>query len=328
MPLDHFVSQVHLRRFYSPVLGNRMYAIRKTDLKAFTPSAEVVCTIRDGSTNAYLRQDRAVEEFLVTIEPNYNASLEKLVSGSIDHECIYTIAGFVAYVITCSPAGMRIQSGPLRTAVEAGAALMDARGALPRAPAALGGASLTELLRDGTVKTKIDPKYPQAIGIDSIRRMTALFGNFKWEILRNNSDESPFFTSDFPVAIERTEDPRILNRIVPLAPDLALRIRPDPAIDGDGVDFSFAEFGYSSRRPSRDELVRLNRSIVRCAEDFVFYRDDHSWVRSFVSKNRWYRIDPRTDRLETPSGALLVSTQRIVARPSSSRSDDEKPVVG
>ena len=242
MPLDHYVSQVHLRRFYSPVLGNRMYAIRKTDLKTFTPSAEVVCTIRDGNTNAYLRENRAVEDFLTTIEPNYNASLEKLVSRSIDHECIYTIAGFVAYVVTCSPAGMRIQSEPLRSAVEAGAALMDARGALPRAPAQLGGASLTDLLRDGTVKTTIDPKYPQAIGVESILRNTARFGNFKWEILHNDSDDSPFFTSDFPVAIEKTERPGVLNRIVPLAPNLALRIRPDVMLDLDCVDFSLENF--------------------------------------------------------------------------------------
>ena len=190
---------------------------------------------------------------------------------------------------------MRIQSERLRSAVEAGAALMDARGALPRAPAVLGGARLTDLLRDGTVKTMIDPKYPQAIGVESIVRNTARFGNFKWEILHNDSDDSPFFTSDFPVAIEKTERPGVLNRIVPLAPNLALRIRPDVMLDSDCVDFSFANFGYVNRTPGRNELVELNCSIVRCAEDFVFYRDDHSWVRPFVSKNRWYRVEPRTD---------------------------------
>ena len=31
MALDHFVSQVHLRNFYSPVLGDLMYAIRKIE---------------------------------------------------------------------------------------------------------------------------------------------------------------------------------------------------------------------------------------------------------------------------------------------------------
>ena len=63
MPLDHYVSQVHLKKFYAPALGNRMYAIRKSDLKVFTPRSEDVCRIMDGSTNAYLREDRAIEGF-------------------------------------------------------------------------------------------------------------------------------------------------------------------------------------------------------------------------------------------------------------------------
>jgi uncharacterized protein DUF4238 len=300
-----------------------MYAIRKSDLKVFTPRAEDVCRIPEGNTNAYLENERLIEEFLKTIEPKYNAAVSKLASRQIDHECIYTISGFVAYVITCSPAGMRIQSGPLRSFVEAETALMDARGALRRAPAILGGATLSELIRDGIVKTTIDPKYPQAIGIESILRNTARFGNFKWEILHNDSGDNPFFTSDFPAAIEETNDPRVLNRIVPLAPDLALRIKPDTAIDKDGVDFSFAKFAPLSHKLGRDEVVRLNQTIVRCAEDFVFYRDDRSWVRSFVSRNRWFRVEPWTAHLPTGGGTLLVSTQRVVARPPSSRPNVE-----
>ncbi|MCX5770922.1 MAG: hypothetical protein NTZ09_11710 [Candidatus Hydrogenedentes bacterium] len=96
MPLDHYVSQGHLRRFYSPILGNRMYAIRKADLKAFTSDSQAVCRIMDGSTNAFLREDRVVEDFLKTIEPKYNVAVDKLIKGEIDKECIYTIAGFVA----------------------------------------------------------------------------------------------------------------------------------------------------------------------------------------------------------------------------------------
>jgi hypothetical protein len=42
------------------------------------------------------------EEFLKTIEPKYNASVEKLRSGKIDKEAVYVIVGYVA---TCSPAG-------------------------------------------------------------------------------------------------------------------------------------------------------------------------------------------------------------------------------
>lgn len=314
MPLDHYVSQVHLQTFCSPALGNRMYAIRKTDLKAFTPRSEDVCRIMDGSTNAYLRENRAIEEFLKTIEPNYNAALGKLIAGKIDTECIYTIAGFVAYVISCSPAGMRINSLPLKGAVETKAAMMDAHGEFPPPPAELGGASLTELVRDGTVEVTIDPKYPQAIGIESILKFIAIFGNSTWEILHNDSDDCPFFTSDFPAAIEKTDDPLILNRVVPLAPHLALRIRPDPTFNSGQLDF--ARFGYRKRTLAHAELVSLNRLIVRCAEDDVFYRDDHPWVRPFVSKNRHYRIEAYIRRLATPTGTLQISTQRIVDRGS------------
>ncbi len=43
MPLDHYIPQVHLKNFYSPVLGDRMYATRKSDLKSFTPNSKSVC---------------------------------------------------------------------------------------------------------------------------------------------------------------------------------------------------------------------------------------------------------------------------------------------
>ena len=249
-----------------------------------------------------------------TIEPNYNAALDKLSTGGIDTECIYTIAGFVAYVISCSPAGMRIGSGPLKSTVETTAAILEARGVLPSPPPQLGDTTLPELLRDGAVDITIDPKYPQAIGISSILACTATFGNFKWEILHNDFTDNPFFTSDFPVAIEKTDDPRILNRVVPLAPDIALRIRPDLTLDRGRSDFSSANFGYRSRKVGRKELVKLNCLIVRCAEDSVFFRDDYPWVRPFVTKNRHYRIEPQTHKLTTPTGTLLVSTQRVVAR--------------
>jgi len=100
MPLDHYVSQVHLKNFYSPDLDGLMYAIRKSDLKSIRTKSQDVCRIEDGSTNAYLKEDRAIEEFLKGVEPRYNASLVKLRQNKIDQECVYCIAGFVAYVVS------------------------------------------------------------------------------------------------------------------------------------------------------------------------------------------------------------------------------------
>ncbi len=93
----------------------------------------------------------------------------------------------------------------------------------------------------------IDPKYPQAIGISSILKCSNIFGNCEWEILQNDSKDSPFFTSDFPIAIEKTSNPCVLNRIVPLAPNLAIRIKPDISIDRDQIDLSFPKFSCVSR---------------------------------------------------------------------------------
>ncbi len=313
MPLDHYIPQVHLKNFYSPVLGDRMYATRKSDLKSFTPNSKSVCGINDGSTNAYLKEDRAIEEFLKTIEPKYNGALAKLIGDKIDEQCIYTIGGFVAYVVSCSPAGMRIQSGPLKSSVETVAATMEARGLIPPPPKELGGESLVELLATGAVKVKVDPKFPQAIGISSILRCVAIFGNFRWDILLNGFNESPFFTSDFPVAIEETGDPRIINRIVPLAPNLAIRIRPDLTIDKDHADFSFANFRCCKRNISQKEAVEMNRLIVRCAEDTVFYRDGSAWVQRFIAKNRHYCVEPTTSKQPTRNGSLLISRLKIVS---------------
>ena len=114
MALDHYVSQVHLKRFCSPALGGLTYAMRKSDLKRLTPRSQDVCRIDDGNPNDYLIEPRAIEEFLKTIEWKYNSAVSVLEMGEPNQQTIYTIAGFAAYVLTCSPAAMRINAGPLR----------------------------------------------------------------------------------------------------------------------------------------------------------------------------------------------------------------------
>jgi hypothetical protein len=137
MPLDHYVSQVHLRNFYSPV-SKRLYAIRKSDLKRFASRSDDVCRIENGSTNAYLMHDRAIEEFLKGVEPKYNASLAKLREGKMDEESFYALAGFAAYVACCAPAAMRINTGPLKATLDATAIILDGCGTFGKAPPVLG----------------------------------------------------------------------------------------------------------------------------------------------------------------------------------------------
>lgn len=315
MPLDHYIPQVHLKNFYSPKLGNRMYAFRKSDMTYFTPGSKTICAINDGSTNSYLRENRAIEEFLGTIEPNYNTAIAKLREDKIDNDCVYTIAGYIAYVIGCSPAGMRIHSDMPRNVAEATMMLMDKQGKMPAPPEELGGSNLTELIQKGVVEIRVDEKYPQAVSINGILKSTILFGNSNWEVLRNTVSDNPYFTSDFPAAIEESGDPRILNRICPLAPDLAIRVRPNYSVDRSKLDRSFGYFGYRLDDINRAEAVKLNRLIVQCAEELVLYRDDAPWVHQFVEKYRRYRVEPFTQKLPTPDGQYLMFRQRIVSKP-------------
>ncbi len=311
MPLDHYVSQVHLKKFCSEELGGLMHAIRKSDLAHFTPRTRDVCRIEEGNTNEYLTEPRVIEEFLKTIEGRYNAAISLLEEGKPDRQAIYVIAGFASYVMTCSPAAMRINSEPLKGALEAAAHVLDMKGLMPPPPEELGGKNLTELLEGEKIAFNVDPKYPQAIGIANILQRAALFGNCHWEILLNNHNDCQFFTSDYPAGIESTQDPRVLNRIIPLTPRLAVRLQPDINRPPDTASFDFADFSFVKCKLARCEAVNINRILVRTAEDTVFFRDYQSWVPRFVDRNRNFRIETETIQIPQPEGILTWSRQAV-----------------
>jgi Protein of unknown function (DUF4238) len=312
MALDHYISQVHLKRFYSPALNNLMHAIRKSDFKKFTPKAKDVCRLDEGSTNDYLTDPRAIEEFLKAVEGGYNSAVFALEAGKPDREAIYVAAGFLAYVLTCSPAAMRINTVPILGTLETVTKLAGKKGLFPQPPPELGGKSFAELLGSGDIKFEVDPKYPQAVGISNILQRVATFGNSDWECLINHHQDCPFFTSDFPVGIETTSDKRVLNRIFPLSPTLAIRIRPDINFPRDSANFEFRNFSFQRRNVTRREAIGINRLIVQAAEDMVFYRGNQLWVEGFVEKNRHFRIDGENIQIAQPQGHIQWSRQAIM----------------
>ncbi len=206
---------------------------------------------------------------------------------------------------------MRILSEPYRGTITETAKTLERHDLLPKTPKELVGKTLAQMLEDGSVKAAVDEKYPQAVGISQIIRRTALLGNFKWEILVNEHEDSPFFTSDFPVAIEKTPVPQTLCKVVPLSPYLALRIFPDIELDKDKADLDFANFGYRVSKLSRSQVGEVNKLIVRSAESLVFFPVLYDWIPKFVNRNSPYRIEPVTSALPTPSGSMMIFSQRI-----------------
>ncbi|WP_027144389.1 DUF4238 domain-containing protein [Mesorhizobium sp. WSM3626] len=192
-------------------------------------------------------------------------------------------------------AGRHADLRPIRGATELGAKLIDSMIELPSPHPELGARSFSELLDSGAVQPKIDEKYPQAIGIAKIARQVAVFGNFPWEILVNER-ESPFSTSDYPVGIERTPDPRIVNRIIPLTPTAAVRIMPNFDLDRRTADYDFKSLRLKRTIPTRQEVAHVNRLIVRSAEDSVFFAKSAPWV---VTSNRHFRRHRSHARADT-----------------------------
>lgn len=314
MALDHFVSQVHLRQFNSPALrGNKLHGIRKRDQFAFPCSSRDVCRVDKGSTNSYLVEPRAIEEFLKTVEPAYNEALAALRAGRPDRKAVHVIAGFTAYVALCSPTAIRLQTKPLEGTLDVTAELLERRGEIPPPPPEFGGASWSEVRASGAVKFDIDGKYPQAIGIGNVVRVAATLGNGDWEILLNPDAESnPFLTSDFPACLAPSADPRIMNRVVPLAPDVAVRIHPNIEADREKPDLTYAGHRFRLRSAGHQDVRAINALVVRCAEDLVFARDRPAWLPGFVRKHRDYRVDTLVDRLPTGDGTFIVSRARCV----------------
>jgi hypothetical protein len=131
---------------------------------------------------------------------------------------------------------------------------------------------------------------------------------------RNFNDDTPFFTSDYPVAIDVVGLNTPINRVVPLAPDLAVRVKPDIRLTRAPDDLTFAKFRSTRRALKRYEVVNLNRSIVQCAENLVFYCGDWWWMDKFLKKNRHHYIEPVSLKAQHGTAQVLMPSQRIGVR--------------
>lgn len=164
------------------------------------------------------------------------------------------------------------------------------------------------------MKITIDPKYPQAMGISNVLHFASIFGNSTWDVLENGHVDSAFFTTDFPAAMEVVGLNSPINRIVPLAPDVAIRILPDIELSRQPPELRFRKLRVSYHKLKRHEVLPLNRLIVRCAEDLVFYGRDLPWVEPFIAKNKDYRVESITQTLPTETGNFIIATHRIRAK--------------
>ncbi len=304
---DHYVSQTHLRGWQGT--DKRLNVVWKSDLRTFRPGTHSICSAIDGNTNPYLSDVRAVETIIKPIEGGYARAVERVGASQVDGNSAVLLAGWIAYVETSSPAAMRLGAAMLSPFVEEMAKAADAAGEIPPAPPAIGGKSLSELLSAGSVRVKVDPKYPQALAIEGWSERVRLYSNCRWQFLLNDHPDSPFFTSDYPVIAEPSGATHLANKVIPLSPTVAVRIIPwmEPREAREGALLS--NFKFAIRSLDRGGVREINRLIVRAAESIVIYRDPRDWVLPFVRKHAKFRMESRTDRV----GPYIVS-RRFIGR--------------
>ncbi|MCS5709875.1 DUF4238 domain-containing protein [Candidatus Berkiella aquae] len=220
MAIDHYISQVYLRGF--SIKKNELFTICKHTLRKTRCSIQSICGIEEGNTNFYFTEPRAIEKFLIPIENNYNSVIEQLLNGKIDNETIYTISGWIAYVHSCSLTGVRLSQGMFQNLVDEIESVSEIDNSLFPIWTTADKVPNMKSLKKGYVSA--DPKYAQANGIYTVEKLAYTIGNLKWELLRNPFPDSPFFTSDNPIAMEPKKHSHLPNIIVPLTPQLALRI--------------------------------------------------------------------------------------------------------
>lgn len=296
MARDHYVSQTYLRGWQDS--EEQLHAIRKKDLKQFKPKTRSVCFEEDGNTNEYLAHARAIEAFIKPIEDRYSGAVRKISERRFDVEDILTVAAWISYVETSAPTARRLGVEYLRPLLEMAAVKADREGHIPPPPPELGGTSLRELLVGGKIRIDIDESYPQAIGASHMQERVATYSNWHWAILYSCHADSPFLTSDFPIAIDPLSDlGNGFAKVVPLSPTTAVRIRPRPHMPDEDGQPPLRHFQHTFRNLSRAEVRRVNTMVVRTAENLVFSSGAFDWLARFVSKHAHYRATTKTEFL-------------------------------
>ncbi|KEO92188.1 hypothetical protein EH31_05845 [Erythrobacter longus] len=287
-----------------------MFAFRKSKLDSFPCDSRDVCRIEEGSTNPYLGEPRLLEAFLSTFEPKYNRSCEAISVGSFGHDDVAVIAAFMAFVGGCAPTATRLGASNLSEITKLELDRPEKLDKLPPIPQELEATSVLELINDGKLTFDIDRKYPHALGVANLIESTIAFSSYPWEILRNgHSTQCPFLTSDFPIAIEGPQPP--LTRLVPLRPDLAIKVSPvvrSPTLKDNPRDFRFRLVDVTPAQ------VRIfNRQVVRCAEDFVFSPISSHGIARLVKKYASHRLGLVSRKTHKERGAMICRSIDIVS---------------
>jgi len=292
MPQDHYVAQTYLRAFADPKNADRIHAYRKSDSGHFSPSPAAVCKTMDWDQNPkYLSPPDALGRWLKIFEPHWAAAVTRLSeTHHLSPSDKYVIAGYWAYLSTCTPTWQRVATGIQQSELDD--TYLDrfieyAQAHPDEYPEA---AAYISLVKDGSLRAEIDKHYPKVVVTTQLLEHQWCLYHQEWNIVWNNTDEL-FLTSDNPSCFDyEYGSPMRPARYLPLAPRLALWTNvvfdnlPKMAPGTPPVKTSL-------RCEATTKFVRdMNRLVIQSAENIVLASEPKPYIPVCVGKYKDWRV--------------------------------------
>ena len=308
-----------MKHFADPNNNNNLHIYSKNPRRYFITKTKNVCSEENWGTNPYFKNKRAIELYLNSIEPYWNACVDNIINLQNDKMAKVILSGYIAVLAACTPASVRIGADWHSKVIEHILMMLirqkqENPGSLPDLPPL--PENLEKFIDKGNLlKAKIDPKYSHAVGISLLNSTHWNIYKSDWLILINDTDNL-FLTSDFPVTYYYPDqNSQLPYRFVPISPRIGMLITPNLKEEDHNAprteleSWPETEVQFSEIKPKYPKI--FNTLTVKSAERFVISSQKKEWISQLVEKYKDWRMEDDTVKIPTSqSGTYFMSRRR------------------
>lgn len=314
---DHYVSQTYLRHFANPN-GDIVPYYKNAQVVVGKPKRpKSICFETEGDTNKYFQNPRLLDEFLPAFENPWNNNIASLENGFLDKNIKFELAGYIAFLRSCSPTAKRLGQRMIAGAIEPMAYEIGLSG-LDKADylSDKDKLALRNAFHKREIEINIDRDFAHA---QSMRALIGLLHRYycsHWLVLINETN-IPFITSDNPAILYYKDiHQQIAQTYLPFKPSMALLIAPDLDIARPNVeDVNRYDNSHNIFGVIKESCVnKFNEAIVKSAERLVLHQNKEDWLEQLVRQYSKWRVDTIVSRLPTNKGTMVIARLQPVER--------------
>ena len=227
-------------------------------------------------------------------EPVWNLAVDKLCSNSVTAGDKFAIAGYMANLMTTTPAwrrvGVEMYNHGLRSHLSFAKKMREKHGGNDKLPV-----EAITMIERGEITIYTDPDYVKAVATKQMIDCAWAAYNQDWIVLHNDT-ASPFITSDNPVTILNPSFGPA-SRYLPVTPNLCLFVTYHRHVG----NLTEATMPQAIRSPPQGQIAHrkvtgaqareINRLVTQCAEKLVFSSGQSAGIATIVKKYRRYRVE-------------------------------------